>query len=76
MKAVMPELAPTSDSLGLFADLVHKKSNHYEVFRFMDTDNSNSISLAEFISHCANMKIGLPNDTVKEIFLQISEFQR
>lgn len=36
LKAVTPELAPTNDSLEVFAELIHKKSSYYEVFRFMD----------------------------------------
>ena len=65
MKAVTPELIPSSDSLSAFADLVHKKSSYYEVFKFMDCDESGTISLPEFISHCTNMRIGLPTDTIK-----------
>jgi hypothetical protein len=76
MKAVMPEFAPNSDSLAIFAELVHKKSSYFEVFRFMDRDKTGTVSLTEFISHCTNMRIGLPLDTVKEIFLQLSHSQK
>lgn len=42
----------------------------------MDLDGSGKVNLGEFVSHCTNMRIGLPADTVKEIFLQLSQSQR
>lgn len=31
----------------------------------MDTDNTNSVDLNEFIVHCTNLKINLSNEKIK-----------